>query len=96
MWHAWESRGKCTSFWWEIPKERDHSEDQGGDGRIGSETILGRLAGGVCGMDQLVQDSDRWRTVVVHGHGKKNQMIKSKIKIFNKCNYMGKLITLFF
>jgi len=31
-------------------KERDHSEDQGVDGRMGSEWILGRLAGG-CGLD---------------------------------------------
>jgi hypothetical protein len=30
---------------WEIPKERDHSEDQGVDERIGSELILGELAG---------------------------------------------------
>jgi hypothetical protein len=22
MWHAWESREKCTRFWWESPKER--------------------------------------------------------------------------
>jgi hypothetical protein len=28
-------------------KERDHSGDQGVDGRMGSEWILGRLAGGV-------------------------------------------------
>jgi hypothetical protein len=34
-------------FGWECPKERDHSEDQGIDGRMGSEYILGRLAGGV-------------------------------------------------
>jgi len=47
MWHAWERRGKCTGFWWESPKERDHLEDQGVDGRMGSEWILGRLAGGV-------------------------------------------------
>jgi hypothetical protein len=31
----------------ESPKERDHSEDQGIGGRIGSECILGRWAGGV-------------------------------------------------
>jgi hypothetical protein len=30
MWHAWERREKCTRFWWESPKERDHSEDQVG------------------------------------------------------------------
>jgi hypothetical protein len=34
MWHAWERRRKCSSFWWEGPKEGHHSEDQGVDGRI--------------------------------------------------------------
>jgi hypothetical protein len=43
MWHAWERRGKCTRFWWESPKERDHLEDQGVGGKRGSERILGRL-----------------------------------------------------
>jgi hypothetical protein len=47
MWHAWERRGKCTGFWWESPKERDHSENRGVDGRMGSEWILWRFAGGV-------------------------------------------------
>jgi hypothetical protein len=46
MWHTWEGREKCTKFWWESPKDRDHSDDQGIDGRMGSEWILGRLAGG--------------------------------------------------
>jgi hypothetical protein len=32
------------------PKERDRSENQGVDGRMGSEWILGRLAWG-CGLD---------------------------------------------
>jgi hypothetical protein len=32
MWHAWERREKCTRFWWESPKETDHSEDRGVDG----------------------------------------------------------------
>jgi hypothetical protein len=41
-------RVKCTRFWWESPKERDHLEDQGVGGRMGSEWILGRLAWGVC------------------------------------------------
>jgi hypothetical protein len=31
----------------ESQKERDHLEDQGVDGRMGSEWILGRLAEGV-------------------------------------------------
>jgi hypothetical protein len=30
-------RENCTRFWWESPKERDHLEDQGVDGRVGSE-----------------------------------------------------------
>jgi hypothetical protein len=38
---------ESTGFWWESLKERDHLEDQGIDGRIGSEWILGRLARGV-------------------------------------------------
>jgi hypothetical protein len=32
---------------WERPKERDHLEDQGVGGKMGSEWILGRLAGRV-------------------------------------------------
>jgi hypothetical protein len=45
MWHAWERRVKCKRFWWESQKETGHLEDQGVDGRMGSEWILGRLAG---------------------------------------------------
>jgi hypothetical protein len=40
-------REKCTSFCWETPKERGHSEDRGADGRMKSEWILRRLAGDV-------------------------------------------------
>jgi hypothetical protein len=54
MWHAWERREKCTRFRWESQKERDRSEDQGVDGRIESEWILGRLACGGCGLDSTV------------------------------------------
>jgi hypothetical protein len=50
MWHAWERREKCTRFWCESPKERDHSKDQGVDGRMKSEWVLGTLAGG-CGLN---------------------------------------------
>jgi hypothetical protein len=51
MWHAWERREKCTGFGGENLKEGDHSEDQGVDGRMRSEWILGRLAGG--GLDLI-------------------------------------------
>jgi hypothetical protein len=47
MWHAWERRENCTGYWWESPKERDHSEDRGIDGRLGFERILGKFTGGV-------------------------------------------------
>jgi hypothetical protein len=45
MWHAWERGEKCTGFWWESPKEKDHLQDQGVDRRLGSKRTLGRLAG---------------------------------------------------
>jgi hypothetical protein len=38
---------KCKRFWWESQNERDHSEDQGVDGSVGSKWIVGRLVGGV-------------------------------------------------
>jgi hypothetical protein len=44
MWHARERREKCTRFWWKSPKERDHSEDRGVDGRMGLE--FGEIGGG--------------------------------------------------
>jgi hypothetical protein len=59
MWHAWEKREKCTRFWWESPKERDHLEDQGVGGKMGSEWILVRLALGGVDWIRLSQDRDR-------------------------------------
>jgi hypothetical protein len=58
MWHKWERREKCVRFWSESPKERDHSEDQEVDGRMGSERILGRLSVGV---DWIRLAQDRYR-----------------------------------
>jgi hypothetical protein len=46
-------------FWCESPKERGHSEDRGVDGKMESEWILGRLAGGGVEWIQLAQDRDR-------------------------------------
>jgi hypothetical protein len=50
---------KYRRCWWESWKERDHSEDQGIDGKMGSEWILGRLAGGWVDWIQLAQYRDR-------------------------------------
>jgi hypothetical protein len=53
----------CTWFWWESPKERDHSEDRGVDGRMVSEWILREIGWGVERI-QLAEDTDRWRALV--------------------------------
>jgi hypothetical protein len=45
-------------------KERDHLEDQRVDGRMGSEWILGRLAGGGVDWIQLAQDRVRLRALI--------------------------------
>jgi hypothetical protein len=34
LWHAWQKTEKCTRFWCESPKERDHFEDRGVEGRM--------------------------------------------------------------
>jgi hypothetical protein len=39
-----EEKKKCTRFWWESQKERDRSEDAGVNGKMGSKSILRRLA----------------------------------------------------
>jgi hypothetical protein len=59
MWHAWERRDKCTRFWWESLKERDHLEDQGIDGN-GILMDLGET--GWRGVDWicLAQERDWW------------------------------------
>jgi hypothetical protein len=46
MCHAWERKEKYTRFRLKIPKEREHTDDRGVDGRMGLERILRRLAGG--------------------------------------------------
>jgi hypothetical protein len=45
------------------PREKEHLEDQGVDGRMGLKWTLGRLVGGVEWI-HLAQDRDRWRAVV--------------------------------
>jgi hypothetical protein len=61
---VWERREKCTMFWWESPKEKDHWEDQGVGGKMGSEWILGILDWGGVDWIRLAGDRDRWRAVV--------------------------------
>jgi hypothetical protein len=39
--------------------DRDHSDDRGVDGRMGSEWILGKLVAGVVEWMKLAQDRDR-------------------------------------
>jgi hypothetical protein len=46
------------------PEGKDHLEDEGVDGRMGSKWTLGRLAGGDVEWIHLAPDRDRWRTVV--------------------------------
>jgi hypothetical protein len=47
MWHTLDRGETCTGFWWESPKEKDQLKDQGVDGRMGLEWIIGRLVRGV-------------------------------------------------
>jgi hypothetical protein len=51
VWYAWERGETCRGLCWQSPKEGDHLEDQGVDGRMGSKWTLGRLAGWGCGVD---------------------------------------------
>jgi hypothetical protein len=45
MWHAWERREKCKSFWRESPKETVHSADRGVDGGWGQNGFWGDWRG---------------------------------------------------
>jgi hypothetical protein len=54
MWHAWERREKCTRFWWESPKERDHWEDQGPRWEDGIRMDLREIGLGGCGLDSTL------------------------------------------
>jgi hypothetical protein len=64
MGHAWERREKCTRFWWESPKERDHLKDQDIGGKIGIRMDLGEIGLGGVDWIRLAQDRDWWRVVV--------------------------------
>jgi hypothetical protein len=49
---------------YEVMWERDHLEDRGVDGRMGSEWILRRLAGGGGECIHLAWDKDHWHSLV--------------------------------
>jgi hypothetical protein len=46
------------------PEGKNHLEDQGVDGRMGSKWTLERLVGGVWSWIHLAQGRDCWRAVV--------------------------------
>jgi hypothetical protein len=53
MRHAWERKEKCTLFFWESPRESDHSQGQDTDG---IKMDLGKANGGCAEWIQLAQD----------------------------------------
>jgi hypothetical protein len=64
LWHAWKKKEKCIFFdGGEVLRERNHWEDRGVDGRMGSEWILGSLAGWGVDRIQLAEDRGRWWAV---------------------------------
>jgi hypothetical protein len=64
MWHAWERKEKSPRFWWESPKERDHSEDQGVGGKMGVRMDLREIGLGGVDWIRLAQDREGLRAVV--------------------------------
>jgi hypothetical protein len=71
-----QEKGKeSTRFWWESPKERDHLEDTGIDGKMESEWILRRLAGeGGVDWFQVAQDRLPWLALV-------NMMMRHRVVV---------------
>jgi hypothetical protein len=61
MWHVWKRKRFIQDFGWK-PKERDHSEDLGVDGKKISKWIFKKWVGDIHWTD-LSEDTDRWRTL---------------------------------
>jgi len=64
MYHAWDRRELRAVFWWGNLRERDHLEDPGIDGRTVWNWIFGKWFGGVIDWIDLVEDWDRWWSLV--------------------------------
>jgi hypothetical protein len=97
MWHACERREKCTRFWWESPKERDHLEDQGVGGKIESEWILGRLAwgGGEGGLDSTVSGQGPVAGCCECGDESSGSYATELVKMGNKNRFMNNSLPAF-
>jgi hypothetical protein len=65
MRHVYGTEEVHTEFWWGNPKERDHLEDLGVDGRMILKWILKKY-GGLVGVNSilLVKDRKKWQAVV--------------------------------
>jgi hypothetical protein len=64
MWLSWVREEKCTGFWWESLKERDHLKDLGIDGRMGVRMDLREIGWGVVEWIHIAQGRDRWQAAV--------------------------------
>ena len=62
MWRVW-GQERCMLGWWEDPRERDHLEDLGRDGRIIKIDLRDVRMGGLEWID-LAQERKEWRALV--------------------------------
>jgi hypothetical protein len=79
-----------TGFWWESPKEGDHMEDQGVDGRMVSKWTLGKLTGGVWSGFTWLRIGTvggllwmRWWTFGFWRHGVSRESFRSRMCVLN-------------
>jgi len=63
MWHAWAMERRCIGSWWVNWRERHHWAHLGIDG-WNIRMDLQELGCGYVDLIGLVQDRDRWQTLV--------------------------------